>query len=114
MDYFPILKLVLAPVLIWQGRRVKLRTPRLAEARGPRSGIVTGGGPRAIRLLVLGDSAAAGAGGGHQKNCISHLLPEALTNQYTVTWTLEAQSGLTSKAMVERLERMAPVPMTWL
>src|SRR5918998_1273279 len=52
--------LALAPLLVAQGRRVRRTTPRLPEAPGDREG-VTGAGP-ALRLLVVGDSAAAGAG----------------------------------------------------
>ncbi len=50
----------LAPLLLWQGRHVRRVTPRLPEAAGPRAG-TTGHGPP-LRLLVLGDSAAAGVG----------------------------------------------------
>ena len=107
MDSFSILKVLLAPVLIRQGRRVKQRTPRLAEARGARSGIQKGG-PRSIRLLILGDSAAAGTGVAQQESCLSHQIPKALASRYTVDWALEAQSGLTTKKMADRLERMAP------
>lgn len=60
-----ILKIVLAPVLAVQGRQVKKNTPRLPEAKGPRKGIQENGGKQ-IRLLILGDSAAAGVGVDHQ------------------------------------------------
>lgn len=98
--------LVLAPVLIWQGRRVKQRTPRLPEAEGPRSGSLAGG-PRRVRLLILGDSAAAGTGVHRQEHCLSHQIPGALSSRYTVDWRLEAESGVTTRGMVARLARMA-------
>jgi hypothetical protein len=50
----------LAPVLLLQGLRVRLVTPRLPEPPGPRAGSA-GQGP-ALRLLIAGDSAAAGVG----------------------------------------------------
>ena len=50
--------LALAPLLVVQGWYVKRVTPRLPEAEGARQG-VTGQGQR-LRLLVVGDSAAAG------------------------------------------------------
>ena len=50
--------LALAPLLVVQGWYVKRITPRLPEAEGARQG-VTGQGQR-LRLLVVGDSAAAG------------------------------------------------------
>ena len=50
----------LAPLLVAQALRTRRVTPRLPEAAGERSG-TQGEGPR-LRLLVLGDSAAAGVG----------------------------------------------------
>ena len=50
----------LAPLLILQGLYVRRVTPKLPEPLGKRSG-VHGTGPR-LRLLILGDSAAAGVG----------------------------------------------------
>ncbi len=47
-----LLLLVLAPLLIWQGRRVRQRTLRLPEAAGPRHGCVGQG--QALRVLLLG------------------------------------------------------------
>jgi len=99
-------RLFLAPVLIWQGRQVKKKTPRLPEAAGPRSGHQVGG-PRKIRLLILGDSAAAGTGVGRQEDCIAFQLPKALSSRYMVDWSLAAQSGLTTVQMADRLEQMA-------
>ncbi|NIP82235.1 MAG: SGNH/GDSL hydrolase family protein, partial [Gemmatimonadetes bacterium] len=50
----------LAPILVAQGLFVRWRTTRLPEPPGDREG-VTGAGPP-LRLLVAGDSAAAGVG----------------------------------------------------
>ena len=61
------LKLILAPVLIYQGKQVSKDTPRLPEAPGLRKGI-HGNGEKQIRLLILGDSAAAGVGVDEQTN----------------------------------------------
>ena len=52
-----LLQLLLAPWLIWQGRKVRKNTLRLPEAAGPREG--QQGSGTSLRLLVLGDSAAA-------------------------------------------------------
>ena len=51
---------VLSPLLICQGMYVRRVTPKLPEADGPRSG--EAGSGALLRLLVLGDSAAAGVG----------------------------------------------------
>jgi len=56
-----IVKILLAPVLIFQGKQVRKNAPRLPEASGPRQG-VHGNGNKEFSLLILGDSAAAGVG----------------------------------------------------
>jgi len=35
-----LIEIFLAPILIWQGRRVKKMTPRLPEAEGPRLSLI--------------------------------------------------------------------------
>ena len=49
------------PVYVWQGIAVRRRTPRLPTPPGPVVGEVAGEG-EPIRLLVIGDSSAAGVG----------------------------------------------------
>lgn len=49
------------PVYVWQGIGVRLRTERLLPPEGPLSGVIDGDG-EALRLMVLGDSSAAGVG----------------------------------------------------
>ena len=56
-----ILIIPIAPLLIWQGRRVKKQVPKLPEAMGPTSGTV-GAGENPLRLLTLGESTIAGVG----------------------------------------------------
>lgn len=58
-------KLALAPVLLHQGRTVRRTALWLPEPAGPRQGVAGGGEPR-LRLLVVGDSSAAGVGLQHQ------------------------------------------------
>ncbi|MDA9318629.1 SGNH/GDSL hydrolase family protein, partial [Octadecabacter sp.] len=48
------------PVLVTQGPFIKFRTPRLQEPKGARMGVI-GQGPD-LRLLIVGDSSAAGGG----------------------------------------------------
>ncbi|RMD81354.1 MAG: SGNH/GDSL hydrolase family protein, partial [Candidatus Dadabacteria bacterium] len=60
----PLATITLGPLLLWQGWRVRLNVPRLPEAPGPRQGRA-GKGPL-LRLLIVGDSAAAGVGAAHQ------------------------------------------------
>jgi len=57
-----------APVLIAQGRRLRRDTPRLADAALPWTGSVPG--PDPLRLLVIGDSTAAGVGADTQDDAL--------------------------------------------
>jgi lysophospholipase L1-like esterase len=85
---------VYAPIIVAQGRYVKKVTPRLPEASGERSG-TTGEGQR-IRLLIVGDSAAAGVGVAHQSQALTGHLVSALSDYYQVDWQLWAKSGYTT------------------
>jgi lysophospholipase L1-like esterase len=96
----------LAPVLLAQGLRVRLVTPRLPEPPGPRSGSA-GRGP-SLRLLIAGDSAAAGVGAAHQAEGLSGCLVGALQADFSVSWTLNARTGLRTLGVLARLESLPP------
>ena len=81
----------LAPVLLVQGRRVRRTALELPEAAGPREGVSGTGAP--FRLLVLGDSAAAGVGIATQDEALTGCLVRALSAERTVQWRLVARSG---------------------
>lgn len=102
-----ILKIVLSPILVVQGRQVKKNTPRLPEAGGPRKG-VRGDGEKQIRLLILGDSAAAGVGVDHQDQALAGQILTCFGPDYRVEWTLKAKTGVTTKKTLEYLETLAP------
>ena len=104
----PLATLVLGPVLLMQGRRVRREVPRLPEPPGARAG-VAGAGPR-LRLLVLGDSAAAGVGAGHQDQALSGQLVRALSPRFEVHWRLEAKTGATTASTIEHLRSLPSAP----
>lgn len=109
MDFAHLLATVaLGPVLLLQGRRVRQRTPRLPEAAGPRTGQV-GAGPL-LRLLILGDSAAAGVGCDHQDEALCGHLVRQLATDHTVHWQLEARTGRTTADTLAHLRTLAPQP----
>lgn len=95
-----------APLLIWQGRRVRKTTLRLPEAAGARSG-VAGEHRASIRLLVLGDSAAAGVGCMAQSDAVCGQLVAGLATNFRVHWRLWAQSSLTC-AGIHELAKQQP------
>lgn len=92
------------PVLLWQGRRVRKLALRLPEANGARSGVHGVGKP--LRLLICGDSAAAGVGIAQQQDAISGQLIALLAKQYQVEWQLQAKTGLDSAALVPLLQKL--------
>lgn len=92
--------LVLMPVLIWQGSRLRTTMPRLPEATGPRTGLTPGPAP-ALRLAILGDSSAAGVGAQRQEEALAGQLT-AFTAQHLgrqVSWRLVARSGATARSV---------------
>jgi len=99
------LKLVLSPLLVAQALRTRGRLPQLPEAQGERQGVV-GRGPR-LRLLITGDSSAAGVGVVHQQDALAGQLPPLLAEscEATVHWRLVAQSGLTTAQTLRLLQR---------
>ncbi len=66
----------------------------MPEPEGPRAGRF-GRGPN-LRLLILGDSSAAGVGAGTQAQALSGHLLARLGRHYAVEWRLEAATGRTT------------------
>ncbi|MGS0892762.1 SGNH/GDSL hydrolase family protein [Burkholderia stagnalis] len=98
---YPLATAALGPLLFAQGRYVRRVTPRLPEAAGPRSGEIGNGPP--LRVLVLGDSAAAGVGVATQRDALSGQLAHALAATHRVGWKLLARTGLTTQDLVDWL-----------
>lgn len=103
-------KVALAPVLLWQGRRVRAAMPELPEPPGPREGTV-GRGPVRLKLLVFGDSSAAGVGVGTQAEALAEPLARAVAARIggAVAWTLRARTGL-GVARALRWIQESPLP----
>ncbi len=92
-----------APRLLRQIARLVLTAPRLPEAAGPRHGI-TGQGP-SLRLLIFGDSSAAGVGAATQDQALAGALLQHLAPQSCVHWQIRAKTGLTTRAAMAQLDR---------
>ena len=101
---FMFRSLALAPVLVIQGRWVRSRVPKLPEPPGDREG-ETGSGRR-LRLLIVGDSAAAGVGAPHQDEALLGQTVARLAPRFRVAWNLQAESGATTKDALSRLEAL--------
>lgn len=91
-----IIAFVLSPFLFPQSRVVLSHLPKLQEAGGLRYGKVPG--PNPLRLLVFGDSTAAGVGVEYQSEALAGTLSRELNQRFGrgVTWQLYARSGATS------------------
>jgi lysophospholipase L1-like esterase len=88
-------KSVLFPLLLAQALRVRAVALRLPEASGERQGHV-GSGQNPLRLLIVGDSSAAGVGVEQQHDALAAQTAQHLA-QLTgraVDWRLIAQTGL--------------------
>lgn len=130
-----LIKLALAPCLVWQGRRVRRRALRLPEAEGARAGWAwpsatwpaagaaadtapAGPGHAGVckRLLVVGDSSAAGVGVAHQSQALAAPLARALARHLgqPVGWQLLATTGHTVADARRSLAQADLQPADWL
>lgn len=100
------LKLALAPLLLAQGLRVRRRALVLPEADGAREG--TAGTGAALRLLIVGDSSAAGVGAASQQEALAGQLAARLAARHRVSWRLIARTGATTADTLDRLDATAP------
>lgn len=89
-----------AAVLVVQGRRLRRDTPRLPDAAQPWHGQLEG--PEPLRLLVLGDSTAAGVGAGTQDEALPGNLARELAARSGrgVVWRAMGRNGATSHDLV--------------
>jgi len=97
-------KWMLGPLLLAQGRWVRRTTPVLPEPEGARAGIV-GEGP-AIRVLVVGDSAAAGVGAPSQDEALMGRIVAALRDRFRVEYRVVARTGATTASTLRHLEKI--------
>ena len=98
--------IALAPVIVPQGIWTNLRVPTLPEPSGARQGRA-GRGPR-LRLLVVGDSAAAGVGVSRQEEALLGQVVSRLAQRYRVEFDLQAKTGFTTADILRRLDEMVP------
>ena len=97
-------KFLLFPYLLAQGAWLRKAALVLPEPEGARAGIAGSGPP--LRLLLLGDSSAAGVGVSQQSEALSGQLLGHLGPHFTVDWVLDAKTGRTTQQMFKRLVKM--------
>jgi lysophospholipase L1-like esterase len=101
-----LLLMLLWPVFWLQGKHVRRVTPRLPEASGSREGVCGQGS--VCRVLVAGDSGAAGVGVETQDEALCGQLVRCLSPHHRVEWCVLAINGLDSPGLVKLLEE-API-----
>lgn len=90
----------LAPVLIVQGKRLRRDIPRLPDAALPWTGSLAG--PRPVRLLVLGDSTAAGVGADTQADALPGNLARNIRDRFNrgADWRAVGRNGATARDVI--------------
>jgi len=83
---------------------VRRNIVELPEPSGSRKG-TTGKGPP-LKVLILGDSAAAGVGVDHQDSALSGQLLNHLNPDFQVSWQLEAFTGASTKCILQHIMEM--------
>jgi lysophospholipase L1-like esterase len=99
---------LIMPLLLIQAMWVRLTVLRLPEPCGERSGRCGDGKGKKLKLLVIGDSAAAGVGVAKQKEAITGQLITNLSHRHNVNWRLVASNGYTSSDIIKELAALAP------
>ncbi len=100
---------LLWPLLLWQGKRLRKLAVRLPEAAGDRAGSIAASNAAqqpVLKVLICGDSAAAGAGIASQQQALAGYLTRALAVANSVEWQLVAQSGLCCNGLVKLLQSL--------
>lgn len=97
-----LLLCLLLPLLWLQARHVRRITPRMPEPPGQRAG--TAGRGSLVRLLVAGDSGAAGVGAQTQDSALCGQLVRCLSRHHTVEWCVLAANGLDSPGLLKLLQ----------
>jgi lysophospholipase L1-like esterase len=108
MVQLSLCKIMLAPVLLAQGRTMRRTALRLAEAKGDRTGfIAVENSLSVLKLLFVGDSTMAGVGVEHQSAALASQVASILVKRLgrSVRWQLVAKSGVNTAQALGLTER---------
>ena len=103
--FLKISTILLIPVLMIQGQWVKKNTLHLPEPNGKRQGTIGTG--KALSILILGDSAAAGVGVRMQEQSLLGSMLHQLKESYEIDYQLEAKSGHSSTELIKIAKSMS-------
>ena len=103
-----VLFLMAFPVILLQALWVVIRAQKLPEASGSRTGSAGHGPP--LRILIVGDSSAAGVGVDHLTDALPGQLEVRLAEHHLVSWKLVAKSGATAGSLLRMLDDVVDEP----
>jgi lysophospholipase L1-like esterase len=113
-----VYKAALGPILLAQARWLRRTALRLPEAVGPRNGIEGESNSLAepLRILVVGDSSAAGVGVSEQAHALAQPVAKLLTAKTgkRVAWQLVAKSGVNTSEALDMLKHSDLRPADYL
>jgi hypothetical protein len=104
MPYVWIVKIVLGPLLLIQGRRARRTAPRMPEAAGQRWGWISHNfSDNALNLLFVGDSTMAGVGVAHQEVALASRTAIEVSGllSRSVRWQVIAKTGLKTSQILD-------------
>ena len=99
-------KLLVLPICLIQGLIVRKNIVKLPEAIGKREGRVGDGDP--IRIMIIGDSAAAGVGVEKQDMALLGQILNGLQDRHNISYKLIAQTGNVTSDVIEALDYLEP------
>jgi lysophospholipase L1-like esterase len=114
-NWFPeIVAAVLFPILLWQGKRTRRYTPRLPEAPGQPSGVMTEDGRSldvaddpelCVQVVGIGESPVAGVGVASQDQAVTAQFARLLSQKMhcPVAWQAYGKNGATIEDAVTTL-----------
>lgn len=99
-----LLKLILLPVLLLQGKKVRDEIIRLPEAPGSKRGTIQGEEP-SVDFVVLGESTVAGVGASKQALGLAGQIAVSIHQETgrTVLWSAIGRNGMTADRLPKKL-----------
>lgn len=101
-----LVMIALSPLLLIEGLYVRKIALKLPEPEGLRTGQVGNVIAPELRLLVLGDSAAAGVGAPSLQQSLSGQIARRLATTFNLSWKLIARSGATTASTLSHLKKI--------
>ena len=97
------IQILLFPILLWQGNKVRDNAKNLPEASGKRLGKIGKG--KTVNILILGDSSACGVGVKSIDESLAGYLVKFLTHRFTCKWKIIAKSGIKTSDLTELVKK---------